>query len=155
MTRHPIPNLAALALALAACGPARIELDPASVQLFGRGQQAKLHATPLAKNGRPLAGERCAWSSSDSKVARVEGPHNQATVTAVGHGRAVARCAIGQVTAEAPIAVTLVGRVEVAPRELRLQLGDEATPTALVVRAFDPEGLEIQGRATPSRCLNE
>jgi len=144
-----------LALALAACGPARIETDPASAQLFGRGQKVKLHAVPRTQNGRALADRLCTWSSSDEKVASVVGAHNEATVTALGHGRAVARCAIGKVTAEVPIAVTLVTRIEVSPKQLELRLLDEPLPSALVVRAFDGDGREVQGRLVATRCVDE
>jgi hypothetical protein len=146
---------AAAVLALAACGPARIETDPASAQLFGRGQKVKLHAVPRTQNGRALADRLCTWSSSDEKVASVVGAHNEATVTALGHGRAVARCAIGKVTAEVPIAVTLVTRIEVSPKQLELRLLDEPLPSALVVRAFDGDGREVQGRLVATRCVDE
>jgi hypothetical protein len=153
---NPLPCLlAAAALPLAACGPARIEADPSSIQLFGRGQQAKIHAVALAKNGRALGSEVCAWSSTDPKVAKVEGRHNEATVTAVGQGRAVARCAIGGVKAEIPVRVTMISRVEVSPRELQLRILDEATPAALAVQAFDGEGREVQGRVVATRCQDE
>lgn len=145
----------AAALALSACGPSRIEVEPGSVQLFARGQQAKLHAVPIASNGRAVPDERCAWSSSDEKVARVEGRHNEATVTAVGHGRARARCAIGKISAEVPVAVTVVSRVELSPLALELRLLDEPTPTALAVRALDGEGREVHERRIGTRCLDE
>jgi hypothetical protein len=151
-------RLAVVVLALvglSACGPARIDLDPASVQLYGRGQKTKVHAVPMSKNGRALPDQRCAWSSSDEKVARVEGGHNEATVTAVGQGRAIARCAIGKVWAEVPVSVSVVSRVEVSPKELELRILDEATPTALLVRALDGEGREVQGRVIGTRCLDE
>jgi hypothetical protein len=148
-------GLAVLALALSGCGPARIELDPGSTQLFGRGQKARIHAVPYSKNGRALADQRCSWSSSNDKIARVEGRYNEATVIAVGQGRAVVRCAIGDLSAEAPVAVSLVSRVEVTPRQLELRLLDEATPTALSVRALDGEGREVQGRVVGTRCLDE
>ncbi len=146
---------AAALLALAACGPARIETDPASVQLFGRGQNVKVHAVPRTQNGRALADRLCAWSSSDERVASVAGARNEATVTAVGHGRAVARCTIGKVTAEVPIAVTLVTRIEVSPRQLELRVADEPLPSALAVRAFDGDGREVQGRLVATRCVDE
>ncbi len=153
MRRHPI--LPAVALALAACGPTRIETDPSTVQLFGRGQKTKVHATAMARSGRALPGEVCRWSSSDEKVATVSGPHNEATVTAVGHGRALARCTIGSVSAEVPVAVTVVNRIELTPATLELRLQDEPLPTALAVRALDGDGREVQGRVVSTRCLDE
>ncbi|HEX9290208.1 MAG TPA: hypothetical protein VF904_11835 [Anaeromyxobacteraceae bacterium] len=152
---RPSLLLAAAALALAACGPARIETDPATIQLFGRGQQARIHAVALASNGRALANEVCAWSSSEPNVAKVEGRHNEATVTAVGHGRAVARCSIGSVKAEVPITVTTVSRVDISPKELQLRILDEIAPAALAVRAFDGDGREVQGRIVATRCQDE
>lgn len=146
---------AVLVLALSGCGPSRIEIEPASVQLFARGQNARLHAAPIASNGRALPNERCAWSSSDPKIARVEGRHNEATVTAVGHGRAVARCAIGKLSAEVPIAVSVVTRVEVSPQVLELRVLDEPAPAAIAVRAIDGEGREVHERRIGTRCLDE
>jgi hypothetical protein len=144
-----------MAAALAACGPARIETDPASVQLFGRGQKATVHAVPMSKGGAPMSGEACRWSSSDEKVATVSARHNEATVTAAGHGRAVIRCQVGGAAAEVPVAVTLVARVDAQPSSLELRLLDEPAPRSLTVRAFDGEGREVQGRAVLSRCLDE
>jgi hypothetical protein len=145
----------ATAVALAACGPARVETDPASVELHGRGQKATVHASPFGKDGRPMPQEACAWSSSDAKVATVSARHNDATVTAAGHGRATVRCAIGGVSAEVPVTVALVLRVEVTPRELELRIQDEPLPTGLAVRAYDGDGREVQGRLVLSRCVDE
>ena len=85
MRRIALPPLVSLLALAAACdGPARIALDPQSIQLHARGQALPLHAAAFARNGRPLPQEVCRWTSSDPKVATVAGPHNQATVTAVG-----------------------------------------------------------------------
>jgi hypothetical protein len=148
-------SLAAAAALAAACGPARVETEPASVELHGRGQQVTVHATPFAKDGRPMPQEACAWTSSDEKIAKVAGRHNDATVTAAGHGRATVRCAVGGVAAEVPVTVALVTRVEVVPREVELRLQDEPAPTGLAVRAYDGDGREVQGRVVLSRCADE
>jgi hypothetical protein len=149
-------SLVALAAAtLAACGPARVETDPASVRLFGRGQKAVVHAVPMSKSGSPMPGEACRWSTSDEKVATVSARHNEASVTAVGHGRGVVRCEAGRAAADVPVTVTVVARVEVEPRAVELRLQDEPAPKALAVRAYDGEGREVQGRAVLSRCANE
>jgi hypothetical protein len=147
--------LAAAAALAAACGPSRVETDPASLELHGRGQQVTVHATPFAKDGRPMPQEACAWTSSDEKVAKVAARHNDATVTAAGHGRATVRCAVGGVAAEVPVTVALVTRVEVDPREVELRIQDEPLPSALAVRAYDGDGREVQGRLVLSRCADE
>jgi hypothetical protein len=145
------------ALLLAACGqqPARVTLEPTGVRLFGRGQQAKLHANPLSKRGEPMQKFACAWSSSDEKVATVKGMHNDATVTATGAGSAAIRCAIGDVTAEASVAVRLAGKVEVKPTQVDLAMADEPQPVPLQIQAFDDLGSLLTGRAPFIRCANE
>jgi hypothetical protein len=143
------------ALALAACGPSRIEITPSTIQLYARGREAKIHATPFSGNGRPLPSKVCEWSSSNQAVATVSGPHNEATVTAVGQGHAVARCTIGKISAEVPVSVTLVNKIEISPATLELRLQDEAMPTPLAARAIDGDGREVQGRVVSTRCLDE
>lgn len=151
----PRTRALALAAAVAGCGPARVDLEPASAQLFARGQQVTVHAVPVSRAGSPMPGEACRWSSSDAKVARVVPRHNEAAVVATGHGRATVRCEVGGVGAELPVAVTLIARVEVSPREIELRVTDEPQPTRLAVRAFDGDGREVQGRPTLVRCLDE
>ena len=148
-------SLAVLAAALACGGPARIETEPTTLRFFGRGQSLKVHAAPAAKNGRPLPSSVCAWSSSDEKVATVSGPHNDATVTSTGPGSATIVCKIGGVTAEVPVTVRVVARVEAAPAKVEVKILDEATPVALQVTAVDDTGAPVVGRALRSRCANE
>jgi len=149
--------LALPALLLLACGqqPARITLEPTGARLFGRGQQAKLHANPVSKRGEPLQKFACAWSSSDEKVATVKGMHNDAVVTATGAGSAAIRCSIGAVLAEASVAVRLAGRVEVRPAAVDLVMLDEPQPVALQIQVFDDQGALLTGRAPFIRCGNE
>ena len=143
-------------LALAGCSqPARVALDPPSAMLFARGQSAKVHATAFARNGRPMPDAVCRWASSDEKVATARGPHNEATVTAVGPGSAVVRCHIGSLTSEAKVSVRLVARVEASPGRVELKMLDRPAPAALEVRAFDSEGAPISGRVVLTRCDNE
>lgn len=152
------PALAALLAlpALAACNaPARIEMDPTGVRLFARGQSLDVHASPVGRNGRPLPDALCAWSSSDEKVATVKGPHNQATVTATGAGSAVVTCRVGGVSAEVPVSVRFVAKIEVAPERVDLKMLDRPEPVALDVRALDGEGKPISGRVVLTRCEDE
>jgi hypothetical protein len=150
------PGLALLFLA--ACSgqnPTRILLEPTGTRLFGRGQQAKLHASPFSKRGEPLPTFACAWSSSDEKVATVKGMHNDATVTAAGAGSATIRCAIGAIVAEASVAVRFAGRVEVKPTQVDLAVLDDPQPMALQIQAFDDQGALLTNRAPLIRCGNE
>ena len=157
-TSAPPALLATLALAtLAACGsgPARVELQPSALRFGVRGQTAKIHAAPFARNGKPMPDRICAWSSSDEKVATVSGPHNDAVVTATGPGSAAVRCKVGEVTGEVPVQVRVVAKVEVTPARAELEVTDEPAPFGLRISAFDDAGAPVQGRAAFARCANE
>lgn len=153
MTARPI---VLAVLALAACEKAaRIDTDPKSLSFGIRGQTAKVHATPIDRAGRAVPDQICRWSSSDEKVAKVTGPHNDATVTAAGPGSAAVRCAIGNLAAEIPVLVRVVSRVDVKQASVELKVTDEPRPLALEVAVFDDAGAPVQGRAAYSRCLDE
>jgi hypothetical protein len=149
-------SVALVAAPLAACDSvARVELSPASVRLGVKGQSAKVHAVPLAKNGKPLPAEACTWSSSDAKVATVAGPANDAVVTAVGPGSAKVTCAVGGATAEVAVLVRVVARVEVAPPRVELRMLDEPAPVALRISAFDDTGAPVLDRPLLAVCGSE
>jgi len=145
-----------LAMALPACGggPALVELAPTSVQLFGRGQRAEVHATPRQRNGKPIPDAPCRWASSDEKVVTVSARHNDATLTSTGPGAASVTCTAGQVTATLQVAVRVVARVE-APATIKLTLTDERAATPLAARAFDDQGAPVAGRLVYTRCADE
>ncbi len=147
--------LPALALLAAACDPlARVELEPATLQFGVRGQTATVHAAPIAKNGKLVPDQRCAWSSSDDAVARVSGAGNDPTVTAVGPGRAVVRCMIGGLSAEVAVQVRVVSRVAVSPASATVRMTDEPAPFPLEVAAYDDTGAPVQGRVATAKCMN-
>jgi hypothetical protein len=150
-------SLALLGLALAAgCDSvARVELSPASLRFGVRGQTAKVHAAPVAKNGRPLPAEACKWSTSDGKVATVTGPANDAVVTAAGPGSAKVVCTVGGVTAELDVLVRVVGKVDVAPLKVELKMLDEPAPVPLQIAAYDDTGAAVLGRTLLIRCASE
>jgi hypothetical protein len=143
-------------LVLSACEkPARIEMDPPSIRLGVRGHSLKVHARPLARSGRPMADHVCKWSSSDESVATAHGPHNEATVTAVGPGTATVTCVVGKLKGEAAVQVRLVTRVAVKPERAQLRVTDEPAPFQLEVTVLDDGGAPLQGRPLQARCADE
>jgi len=157
MRARSLPSLIAVAaLSLSACEKAaRVELEPSSLRFGLRGQAAKVHASPFARNGKPIPDQTCAWTSTDEKVATVAGPRNDATVTATGPGSAIVRCTIGGVSADLPVLVRMVARVVAAPLRAELRVTDEPAAFALEVAVFDDAGAAVLGRAASSRCANE
>lgn len=146
----------AAAAALTACSkPAAVDVEPASLRFGLRGQTAKLHATPRARDRKPMPESACVWTSSDEKVATVTGKHNDASVTAAGPGSATIRCDIAGVVGEAPITVRVVARVVARPEQLALKMLDEPAPAALEVQAYDDTGSPVSGRAVFVRCADE
>jgi hypothetical protein len=153
MTLRPLALT--LLLATACDKAARVELEPASLRFGIRGQTAKVHAAPFAKNGKPVPDQICRWSSSDEKVATVKGPANDVVVTAAGPGSARVRCAVGDAAAELDVLVRVVSSIAVAPRKVELRMLDEPAPVALEVTAQDDSGGAVLGRTAFSRCANE
>lgn len=143
------------AAALSCGGPARIEVDPASLQLHAKGQTARVRAVALAGSGRTLPEKQCAWSSSDERVARVAARGNEAEVVATGPGTARVRCAVGAVAGEVVVVVRLVARVELEPGELRLRLLDRPEPATMSIRTTDEEGRMLSPGRLTTRCLDE
>jgi hypothetical protein len=145
-----------LAAALAGCDSvARVELSPPSLRFGVRGQAAKVHAAPVAKNGKSVPDQICKWTTSDPKVVAVAGPANDAVVTAVGPGSARVSCAAGGVTAEVDVLVRVVAKITAAPERVELRMLDEPAPVGLQVTAWDDTGAQVLGRTTLSRCARE
>jgi hypothetical protein len=145
-----------VAAALAGCGgPARVEVDPASVQLHAAAQSARVRAVALAANGKALPDRICAWSSADERVATVQASGNEATVTAAGPGTTAVRCRVGGAAGEVAVAVRVISRVEAAPAQVTLRLQDRPEPAALEVRAFDDQGRPATPRTLRTRCRDE
>jgi len=148
--------VAAAAAALLGCqGAARVEVDPSSVQLWARGQTARVRAVALARNGRSLPDKICAWSSADPRVASVEPAANAAAVTAAGSGTTAVRCRVGDAVGEVLVSVRLLSRVEVSPGRAELKLLDEPRPLQLEVRGYDEAGGAATPRSVSTRCLDE
>jgi serine/threonine-protein kinase len=78
-----------------------IRLDPPTAMLRPGGRQA-FTATLVDAGGRAVAGQRVQWSSSDTKVARVD---EQGRVTAVAAGLAMIEARAGEVRGQAAVQV--------------------------------------------------
>ncbi len=154
-TLRALVALAVLTAAACRPAPARVETDPSTLRFGVRGQTAKVRASPIARNGTPVPDNVCKWSSTDEKVATVSGPHNEATVTAVGPGAAAVVCTIGDLRAEVPVQVRVVAKVTVRPDRADLKVTDDPTPYPLEVAAFDDAGQPVLGRVALSRCADE
>ncbi len=152
---HPAVWLALGALAAGCGGAARVEADPPALQLYARGQAAQVRAVALAANGKALPEKRCAWSSDDVKVARVEPRGNEAAVVAAGPGATRVRCRAGGAEAEIPVSVRILSGVQVSPAAVELQLHDEPEPFALQIRALDEGGRPATPRRIATRCRDE
>jgi hypothetical protein len=153
---RPVLLVFCLPAALGGCGgPARVEVDPPAVQLFARGQSARVRAVALAENGKALPGRHCAWDSGDGRVATAVSQGNELMVTAAGPGSTAFRCRVGAVAVEVPVSVRVLSRLEVAPAAPELRLGDEPRPFPLEVRAFDQDGRPATPRRLAARCLDE
>lgn len=150
------PILVAAAAALLGCqGAARVEVDPGSVQLWARGQTARVRAVALSGNGKSLPDKICAWSSADPRVAAVEPAANLAVVTAAGPGTTSVRCRVGGAVGEVLVSVRILSRIEVSPPRAELKLLDEPRPLALEVRGYDEAGSPATPRSVTTRCRDE
>lgn len=154
--RGPALALLACAAALAACDrPARVEIDPPSLRFHARGQSAPVRATVRGSSGKPLPAAGCDWTSSDPRVATVQGKLRDATVTAVGPGAAAVRCTADRAGATAQVVVRIAAGVEASPARLDLRLEDAPAPAALQVRVLDTDGRPLSDRPVATRCADE
>lgn len=149
--------VAAIVLGLVACSrkPERVELSPASLRFFGRGQSAAVQAVPWASTGRPMPDQPCRWTSSDERVVVVRARHNEAIVTSSGPGTALVRCTVLGARAEIPVTVRVVRRLAVSPHAVELRVLDVPRPVALKVEAWDDLDTPVAGRAARTRCEDE
>jgi hypothetical protein len=147
--------LASTAAFLGCQGAARIEVDPGAVQLWARGQTARVHAVALSGNGKSLPDKICTWSSADPRVAAVEPAGNLAVVSAAGAGTTSVRCQVGGAVGEVLVSVRILSRIEVSPPRAELKLLDEPRPLPLEVRGYDQAGSPATPRSVSTRCRDE
>lgn len=131
--------------ALAACGPTvkTVSVDPDNASLTSKAQTATLKATPKDEKGQPVtdAAAQLKWSSSDAKVATVDGAGK---VTAVSSGSATITAAVGEVKGTAKVTVSIPATVALAPKDLSLMAGKSAS---LVAQVKDDAGNPVSGAA--------
>jgi hypothetical protein len=145
----------ALVGTLTACEqkPDFIEMDPKEHVFKRPGEDLWWHIVAKTRQGKTLPKQRgkAVWSTSDEKVITVEAETGK--VKAVGPGSAMVRAAVGQLTAEAPVEVIAVGKVTVAPTELKLEARGDPMPITMEV--FDTRGRPLKDRMPMARCMNE
>ena len=122
-----------LGLVLVGCGQkaGEVKLSTGSVVLKSKGATAKINATVYDTKGQPIANpkESFSWSSSDSKVATIDGAGN---VKAVNTGNCTVTASYAGLTASATVKVQLVNSVTVVPGSASAKVGDSVKFKAVV-----------------------
>jgi len=90
-----------------------VRLQPPQATLRPAGTVA-FNATPVDSTGIAVAGQRVEWTSSDPRVARVDG---QGRVTAVGAGLAMIAAKVGDVRGEAAVQVQAPQQTATVPQQ--------------------------------------
>jgi uncharacterized protein YjdB len=121
--------------------PAKLEVQPRQLELFGVGARAPVKAQVLDDSGAVLADEPVSFASSDEKVIRVEG--NELVTAGLGTAKVTASAAgLGaelQVTVKQPE----FAKVELQQTEVKLSAAGETT--SLGVRLVDASGQIVSG----------
>ena len=127
-------------LTVVAPAPTTVAVTPDTVALMALGDTVRLVVAVLDQSGRPIAGERVTWSSTDESVATVD---STGLVAAAGSGRtsvaATARDASGQAIVTV---MQSVDSVSLSPAADTLAPGDTLRLSA---RAFDANGHPVAG----------
>jgi serine/threonine-protein kinase len=133
-------------------GPARVAsvgVSPPGLSL-AVGESARLTAALRAADGAALSGRPIAWTSSDSRVARV---NPDGSVTAAAPGTALVTASVE--SASATVAVTVstapVAAIAVEPPQLALTVGAQER---LVALARDGRGTALTDRPVQWRSSN-
>lgn len=139
-------------VALTACSrPDHYELEPTSFTLEHKAERRTVRAIAKDRQGgvHPDA-KPGSWSSSDEKVATVDGAGE---VQAVGSGQARITAKRGDLAGEALVEVVLVEKLVVTPLEVKLVIdGDPVKPK---VETLDARGKPLQKRLVQTRSADE
>lgn len=128
-----------------------IVVSPASLKLLGPpGTSAKLEVTGKAIDGSPANVPRVAWSSEDSRIARVS---PDGTVTSYLPGKTLILAKIGDLLSESEVQVQnkTISRLELRPETAILKVRETQRFTAV---AYDDKGLLIPDAGAQFATMN-
>jgi uncharacterized protein YjdB len=132
--------------------PATVTLVPASVELKGAGQTARLEAKVADDSGRALPGPKSVtWASSDPSIVKVA----DGQVTAVGAGSATVSASVGSVRGQAEVTVKVPDFARLVVKPVRVALGKAGASARIAVTALDRKGKHVAGVPVAWKSANE
>lgn len=143
MTRNLVSILPLAALLAAGCGqkPESIKLDPKMFEMSKKGESKQITAVAVNGKGDPIEGAPVEWSSSDAKIATVDGGN----VTAVSSGTATITAKIGEINEQAFANVHIPTKIVADPTSVLLRGAGATHDVKLLVT--DDKGKDIAGPA--------
>jgi hypothetical protein len=139
---NPVVAVALITLVSACKKVDRIEVEPKTVAFTEAGKKEALKATAVTADGQPVEGVKFEFSSSDPKVATVDG---NGTVVAVKSGSASIEIKGNEKSAKVPVEVSIPAAIVVKGAPITLTgVGTTATIDAQVQ---DDAGRPVQGAA--------
>ncbi len=132
--------------------PATVTLVPATVELKGAGQTARLEAKVADDSGRALpAPKSVTWTSSDPSIVKVA----EGQITAVGAGSATVSASVGSVRGQAEVTVKVPDFAKLAVKPARVALGKAGASARLTATAHDKKGKPVAGVPVSWKSANE
>lgn len=132
--------------------PGSVTVAPASVQLKGAGQTARLEAKVADDSGRPLPEAKgVTWASSDPSIVTVA----DGQVKAVGAGSATVSASVGSVRGLADVTVKVPDFAKLAVKPARLALAKAGASARLTATATDKKGKAVAGVPVTWKSANE
>ena len=132
--------------------PASVTLIPATVELKGTGQTARLEAKVADDSGRELPGPKSiTWASSDPSIVKVA----DGQVTAVGAGSATVSASVGSVRGQAEVTVKVPDFAKLAVKPAKVALAKAGATARLTVHATDKKGKPVAGVSVSWKSANE
>jgi hypothetical protein len=158
----PVVAVALLTLVSACKKVDRIEVEPKSVTFSEAGKKESLKATAVTADGQPVEGVKFEFTSSDPKVATVDG---NGTVVAVKSGSASVDITGSDKSAKVPVEVSIPAAISVKGPITLMGLGSTATVDAAVqddagrevkdaqveLASADPKIAEVSGKTVTAK----